>query len=57
MPKRKLWDADKITKAVEAIRANIIGYKKAAVIDVPRGTLKNYIKNLLKSVEENHFCQ
>lgn len=52
MPKRKLWDAGAMTKAVEAVRANEMGYKKAAkLFKVPRATLKDYVKNSEKSVE------
>ena len=44
MPKRKLWNSEAIKKAVEVVRKNEMGYRKAArQFSVPRATLKDYI--------------
>lgn len=53
MPKRKQWNPDSMKKAVEAVRMKEMGYKKAAkMFNVPRATLKDYVKKFEKSVEE-----
>ncbi|OWR52008.1 hypothetical protein KGM_205138 [Danaus plexippus plexippus] len=53
MPKRKLWDPEAKKKAVEAVRAKEMGYKKTVkLFNVPRATLKDYVKKPDKSIEE-----
>ncbi|KAF9818172.1 hypothetical protein SFRURICE_003913 [Spodoptera frugiperda] len=53
MPKRKLWDPEAMKKAVEAVRAKEMGYKKAVkLFNVPRATLKDYVKKADKSIED-----
>lgn len=53
MPKRKLWDPEAMKRAVEAVRTKEMGYKKAVqLFNVPRATLKDYVKNSEKSVED-----
>ncbi|CAH2092167.1 unnamed protein product [Euphydryas editha] len=53
MPKRKLWDPEAMKKAVEAVRTKEMGYKKAVkLFNVPRATLKDYVKKSDKPIED-----
>ncbi|CAH0721624.1 unnamed protein product, partial [Brenthis ino] len=53
MPKRKLWDPQAMKKAIEAVRTKEMGYKKAVkLFNVPRATLKDYVKKSDKSVDD-----
>ncbi|GBP59179.1 CENP-B homolog protein 2 [Eumeta japonica] len=53
MPKKKLWDPAAMKTAVEAVRTKEMGYKKAVkLFNVPRSTLKDYVKKSDKPIED-----
>jgi hypothetical protein len=50
---RKLWDKEKMTRAIRSVRAGQMGYKRAAKqFNVPKGALERYVKDNTKSLEE-----
>ncbi|CAG9562347.1 unnamed protein product [Danaus chrysippus] len=53
MPKRRLWDPEAMKQAIEAVRTKKMGYKKAVkLFNVPRATLKDYVKKSDKPIED-----
>jgi hypothetical protein len=50
---RKLWDKEKMIRAVRSVRAGQMGYKRASKqFNVPKGTLERYVKYNITSLEE-----
>jgi hypothetical protein len=45
---RKLWEKEKMIRAVRSVRAGQMGYKRAAKqFNEPKGTLERYVKTTL----------
>lgn len=51
--KRKLWDADQMVRAYNAVKNKEMGYLKASqVFNVPKSTLERYCKNQTQTVAQ-----
>ena len=52
-PKRKTWSTESMIAAVEAVKLKRMGYLRASKeYNVPKSTLKDYVKNKNKNVEQ-----
>lgn len=51
--KRKKWDKQSMLDAVKAVKDKVMGYQKASnQFNVPKSTLRDYVKNVNKNPEE-----